>query len=190
MFMLGAEASPPRVQAIGVQVSGGARGWTTALGIGGRTGALVAVALFVSLISLGANGYLLWRLRDVEERALDRARRAIDRFEREDVRIPYRVSLPVGTPLRLDIPVDEKLRVRLNTQLPIDTRIQVPLRTPWGVHAASLPIRTTIPIRTEIPLRIRHTFRLRTRTQDEIVVPLEVRVRDLPLDALRESLEP
>lgn len=146
--------------------------------------------MVLATLALGMNAYLLWRLRGAEGRALRTAQRALDRLAEEDLRIRYRIRLPAGTPVRLDIPVDERLRVKLSAQLPIDTRVQVPFRTPVGSYNVTVPIRTMVPIRTEVPLRIQHTFRLRTRTQDELVVPLEVRVRDLPLETLRRSLEP
>lgn len=151
---------------------------------------IAVAAIVMAAVALGVNLYLLSQLRGAESRAVDTALRALDRLAAEDVRMQYRIRLPAGTPLRLDIPVDERFRVDLNTQLPIDTRVQVPLRSPLGTYNVVVPIQTTVPIRTEIPLRVRHTFRLRTRTQDEIVVPLEVRIRDLPLAELRQSLQP
>ncbi len=155
-----------------------------------RAPAIALAAMAVALLALGTSGYLLWRLGGAEERALRSAREALDRLAAEDARLQYRIRLPAGTPLRLDIPVDERLVVKLNTRLPIDTRVNVPLRTPFGTHAVTIPIKTVVPIRTDVPLHVRHNFRLRTRTDDELVVPLEVRVRDLPLDALRKALEP
>jgi hypothetical protein len=155
-----------------------------------RAAGIALAALAVAALALGANLYLLWRLRGAESRAVGTALRALDRLAAEDARVQYRIRLAAGTPLRLDIPVDERLRVNLNTQLPIDTQVRVPFRSPFGTHQVTIPIKTTVPIRTVVPLHIRHTFRLRTRTQDELVVPLEVRIRDLPLDELRKSLQP
>lgn len=169
-------------------VPGGAGGLMRA--VRERAAAVALAAMLLAVLALGANLYLLWRLRDAESRAVGTALRALDRLAAEDVRVRYQVRLPGGTPLRLDIPVDERLRVNLNTQLPIDTRVQVPFESPFGTHRVVIPIKTTVPIRTEVPLHIRHVFRLRTQTQDEIVVPLEVRIRDLPLDELRKSLQP
>lgn len=155
-----------------------------------RAPGLAATALLLALLSLGLNLYLVWRVRGAEGAARRTARALVDRLAAEDARLRYQVKLPKGTPIRLDIPVDERLRVNLDTRLPIDTRVRVPIRGPLGTYNASIPIQTTIPIRTQLPLHVRHTFRLRTRTEDELVIPLEVRVRDLPLDAVRESLEP
>ncbi|HEU0080144.1 MAG TPA: hypothetical protein VFQ76_21025 [Longimicrobiaceae bacterium] len=155
-----------------------------------RAAGIALAALVVAAVALGANLYLLWRLRSAESRAVGTALRALDRLAAEDARVQYRIRLAAGTPLRLDIPVDERLRVDLNTQLPIDTQVRVPFRSPLGTHQVTVPIKTTVPIRTVVPLHIRHTFRLRTQTRDELVVPLEVRIRDLPLDELRKSLQP
>ncbi len=151
---------------------------------------LASGAVLLAVLSLGLNLYLLLRLGGAEGDARRTAAALLDRLAAEDARIHYEVRLPAGAPIRLDIPLDEQLSVRVDTRLPIDTRIQVPLRTPFGTQTVEIPIRAQIPIRTVLPLRIRHTFQLRTRTQDTIVVPLELRVRDLPLDALRDALRP
>lgn len=155
-----------------------------------RAAGIALAAMVLAALALGANLYLLWRLRGAEDRAVGTALRALDRLAAEDARVQYRIKLAAGTPLRLDIPVDERLRVDLNTQLPIDTRVRVPFNSPFGAHQVTIPIKTTVPIRTVVPLHVRHTFKLRTQTRDELVVPLEVRIRDLPLDELRKSLQP
>ena len=155
-----------------------------------RAAGIALIAMVVAAAALGANLYLLWRLRGAESRAVGMALRALDRMAAADARVQYRIRLAAGTPLRLDIPVDERLRVDLNAQLPIDTQVRVPFRSPFGTHQVTVPIKTTVPIRTVVPLHVRHTFRLRTQTRDELVVPLEVRIRDLPLDELRKSLQP
>lgn len=155
-----------------------------------RAAEVALAAVVLAVVAMATSAYLLVRLRGAEERAVRMAATALDRLVEEDARLRYQIRLPAGTPIRLDIPVDERLRVNLNTQLPIDTRVQVPFRSPLGTHQVVIPIKTMVPIRTEVPLRIRHTFRLRTQTEDPLVIPLELRVRDLPLDALRESLQP
>lgn len=156
-----------------------------------RAGWIAPAALAVALVSLGANAWLLLRLRHPERLAAPAVERALERLSAEDVRIRYQVRIPAGTPVHFDIPVDQQYRIKLNTHLPIDTRVRVPFRSPLGgTYQIALPIRADVPIRTEVPVHLRDTFRLRTQTRTELVVPLEVRVRDLPLDALRRSLNP
>jgi len=153
-----------------------------------RAPELALGALVLAILSLGLNVYLLWRLRGAQDVALQAAVRVADRLAAQDATLRYRIRLPAGTPLRLDIPIDERLTVNLNTTLPINTDVRVPLRGPFGTYNVTVPIHTVLPIHTVMPLHVTDTFRLRTQTKDELVVPLEVRVRDLPLDALRESL--
>lgn len=150
---------------------------------------IAPAALAVALVSLGLNAVLLWQLRHPERLAAPAVTRLLDRLEAEDARLRYSVRIPVGTPLNFDIPFDQRYNVRINTVIPIDTRVRVPFRSPLGgTYQVSVPIRTDIPIRTVLPVHLRDTFRLRTATRAEIVAPLEVRVRDLPLDAVREAL--
>ena len=67
--------------------------------------------------------------------------------------------------------------MRADTVLPINTQVRVPLNTPFGTYNVNVPIRANVPVRATLPLHIRHTFRLRTRTTQEISVPVELRVR-------------
>lgn len=151
---------------------------------------IAPAALAAALASLLLN-VVLWRqLREPERTAGPALERVLRRMAAEDVRLRYEVRLPAGTPVHLDVPVDEQWRVRVNTRLPIDTRVQLPVRTPVGSWDVAVPVRADVPIRTDLPVRVRDTFRLRARTQAEIVAPMEVRVRDLPLDALHRALNP
>jgi hypothetical protein len=54
----------------------------------------------------------------------------------------------------------------------------------------NVPVQANVPLRGALPLQIRHTFQLRTQTSSEIVIPLEIRLRDLPLDSLLRGWEP
>jgi hypothetical protein len=151
---------------------------------------MAPLALVVALASLALNAVLLERLRHPERIAAPALDRVLQRLEQEDATIRYDVRIPAGTPVHLDIPIDQRYQVRLNTTLPINTTIRLPINTPFGNRTVNVPVRANIPIRTDLPLHLRDTFRLRTETRAEIVVPMEIPLRDLPLDALRRSLEP
>lgn len=147
-------------------------------------------ALLIACVSLAANTVLVWRLRNPERLAAPAAERIAKRLAESDAVIRYRVRIPAGTPLHFDVPVDQTYRLQLRTRLPIDTRIQVPFHSPLGDHVVAVPIRADLPIQTDLPVRLRDNFRLRTQTQTEYVIPLELPVRDLPLDALADALSP
>jgi hypothetical protein len=151
---------------------------------------IAPAALALALASLALNAALLWRLREPERLAAPMVERVLSRLAEDDAVLRYQVRVAAGTPLHFDVPIDERYTLKLRTTLPIDTNVRVPLRTPLGDRTVTVPIKTSIPIRTDIPLHITDTFRLRTQTQAEYVVPLEVRIRDLPLDQIRRALEP
>jgi hypothetical protein len=151
---------------------------------------IAPAALAVALASLAVNAVLWERLQSPERVAGPAVERVLRRLAAEDARLRYEVRLPAGTPVHLDVPVDEQWRVKVNTTLPIDTRIRLPVRTPVGSWDVAVPVKADVPIRADLPVRVRDTFRLRARTQAEIVAPIEVRVRDLPLDALHRALNP
>ncbi|MDQ3557493.1 MAG: hypothetical protein M3409_12080 [Gemmatimonadota bacterium] len=147
-------------------------------------------ALAVASVSLVLNAALLWSLRSPERWLAPVLLDALSRLEAEDARLRFEIRVPVGTPLSADVPLDERLSVRLNTELPIDTRIRLPIQSPLGSYTVSVPIRADLPIRTVVPVHIRHTLRLRSTVRQEVVLPIEVPVRSLPLEALRASLSP
>lgn len=151
---------------------------------------VAAVALLVALLSLVLNAYLIWRIRRPERLAAPAIGRVLERLARDTAALRYTVRVPIGTPLNFDIPVDQTYRLRVNTQLPIDTRVTLPIRSPLGRYDVSVPLRAQLPIRLNLPVRIQDTFRLRTATRAEMRIPLETRLRDLPLGAVQRALAP
>jgi hypothetical protein len=147
-------------------------------------------ALAVAAVSIALNGWLLYRVTHAQAAILPAADRALQRMAAEDVKIRYRIRLPAGTPVHFDVPIDKQYTVHLDTQLPIDTKVTLPIRSPLGRWDIAVPVKANVPIRTDLPVHLKDTFRLRTQTQTELVIPLELRVRDLPLDALHRSLNP
>lgn len=148
------------------------------------------LALGLALLSVGLNLYLISRLRHPERWVAPLLADYLGRLSASDASFRYDIRLPAGTPLNLDIPINERFVVRVDTLIPIRTRVRLPFRTPVGTRTFTVPVRANVPLRAALPLRIRHTFRLRTRTGEEIVIPLELRARDFPLDSLLRSTLP
>jgi len=148
------------------------------------------VALLLAAVSLGAKGVLLWKLRRPERLVAPALDRVAAGLSQSNEAIKYTVRIPAGTPVSFDVPIDQRYVVKLRTTLPIDTDVRVPFNTPFGNRVVSVPVRSTVPIRQDIPVHLVDTFHLRTRTNTEFVVPLEIKLKDLPLDALRHSLNP
>lgn len=145
-----------------------------------RAGRLVApAALALAALSIVINLYLVAQLRSPERWALPAIERALGPLTGDDGVVSYTVRIPAGTPLELDIPVDERFTIDVDTVIPINTTVRVPFDTPVGRRAIVLPIRTNIPVRQRLPLHVSHTFELRTRTTRDIEVPLRIRLRDL-----------
>jgi hypothetical protein len=140
---------------------------------------LAPLALALAAISILLNCYLLFQLahpeRLVEPIVADLTRDLVD----EQGVISYDLRIPQGTPLALDLPIDERFSVAVDTVIPLNTTVRVPIRGPLGVARVAVPIRADIPLRTRLPLHIRHTFRLRTETTQPITIPIRLRVEDL-----------
>jgi hypothetical protein len=144
-------------------------------------------ALGVALAACLLNIYLLIEIRRAEHRAESVLARAADLADGgAPIRVPIRI--PAGIPIRAEVPLDERVLVRLDTVLPVRTRAVLPLRSPLGNYDIRVPVHADVPIRMNLPVHIRHTVRIDARTHEEIVVPLEFRLQDLPLDSLRREL--
>ena len=136
-------------------------------------------ALALALASLALNGVLLWQLRHPERWVTPVVTSLAGRLGDGSGVIRYEVSIPAGTPLELDIPINERFGVAVDTVIPLNTTVRVPIRGPLGTAYVNVPIRANVPLRTRLPLHIRHTFQLRTRTSQEIRVPVELRLDEL-----------
>lgn len=150
---------------------------------------LGAAAAGLALLSLALNLYLLSSFRYPERWAAPLVQRVLRQLAADDARLRYEVRLPAGTPLSLDIPVNERFTIGIDTVIPVRTTILLPIRSPLGSHTVRVPVRANVPLRTRLPLRVRHTFRLRTATREEIAIPLEIGIRDLPLADIERALE-
>lgn len=151
---------------------------------------IAPLALLLAAVSLGTNAVLLYKLRRPERLLAPALDRVAGKLGESDASIKYTVRIPAGTPVSFDVPIDESYTIKLRTSLPINTTVRVPVSTPFGNRQINIPVRTNIPIRQDVPVRLVDTFHLRTRTNAEYVIPLEVKLKDLPMDALRQSLQP
>jgi hypothetical protein len=151
---------------------------------------IAPAALLLAAVSLGANAVLLLKLRQPEKLMAPALDRVAQRLRGSGAAIRYTVRIPSGTPVSFDIPIDQRYVVKLRTSLPINTDVRVPFNTPFGSRTVTVPVHSNVPLRQDIPVHLVDTFHLRTQTNAEYVVPLEIKLKDLPLDALRQALDP
>ena len=148
---------------------------------------IAPAALLLAAVSLGANLVLLSRLRRPERMLAPALDRVAGELAKSDASIKYTVRIPAGTPVAFDVPVDQTYTIKLRTTIPINTDVRVPFNTPFGNRVVTIPVRTSVPLRQDFPVHLVDTFHLRTATRAEYVIPLEIKVKDLPLDALRQA---
>lgn len=140
---------------------------------------LAPAALALASLSLLVNLILIWQLAHPQRLIAPALTALTEELVNEQGVISYTVEVPIGTPLDLDIPVDERFTVDIDTVIPLNTSVRVPIRGPLGVANVNVPIRANVPLRARLPLHIQHTFRLRTETTRPISVPIRIRPADL-----------
>src|SRR5690606_16591641 len=106
---------------------------------------LAPAALVLAAVSLCSNLLLVHRRRNPEAVVAPIVARLTQGLVDPDGVIRHEVTLPAGTPLSLDIPVNERFSVAVDTVIPLNTTIEVPIRGPLGVARVPIPIRADIP---------------------------------------------
>jgi hypothetical protein len=130
-------------------------------------------AMAIATLSIILNLVVISRLREAES-MLTPVLPYLEEMVSTDGVLRSEVRIPSGTPINLDIPIDEQFSVSVDTILPINTRITVPLRSALGNYDIPVPIRANVPIRAVLPIRVRHVFQLRSSTPEDLVIPIEV----------------
>lgn len=140
---------------------------------------IAVAALTLAALSLALNLFLLYQLRNPERLVGPIVEDLTGDLVDENGVIRYDVNIPAGTPLELDLPIDERFSVGVDTVFPLNTTIHVPIQGPLGVARIPIPIRANVPLRTRLPLHIQHTFQLRTATTRPISIPIRLRLEEL-----------
>ncbi|HET8654405.1 MAG TPA: hypothetical protein VFL93_02640 [Longimicrobiaceae bacterium] len=138
---------------------------------------LAPLALAIAALALALNLFLLWEIRHPERLVGPLLQSLPGGSVDSSGVLHYDVRVPAGTPLALDLPIDERFDVAVDTVIPLNTTVRVPIHGPLGVANVKIPIRADVPLHTALPLRIQHTFHLRTKTTQPIEIPLRLDVR-------------
>ncbi|MBN1220311.1 MAG: hypothetical protein JXM69_15385 [Anaerolineae bacterium] len=176
-----------------------------------KTAKTFFVILFILvLVSLGLNGFLLWKLNQTEQQARTIARTVGPKVQEalkqtltdletfEDSTIEFNVAVDEEFPVQVDIPFKEKIDIPVQLTVPINQQIDTtilldPLGTGQGFPVdVTVPVDIEIPIDTSIPVAIDRTIPISTSIPLHLNVPITVEIGDTELAGyigrLREGL--
>lgn len=152
---------------------------------------LLAILVLLSLILNGIVFIALLRTRRTTLAAVQDAQSAIDRISEDS--ISYTVQLDENLPVVTSFPFSEEIDVPINTVLPIDTTVFVPVDLGLlGTVDIEIPIRTVVPVDIDVTVPVNQTVDVVTSVPLKVNVPIEVEVSDTSLsrdlDALNRAL--
>lgn len=138
--------------------------------------ALAALSLTLQVLTV------LWllRTRQVTLAMIEETRAAVMGIGSETVSttVQIRQDIPVVT----SIPFYKEIRVPVNTVIPVDTTVIVPIRVGLlGTYEVEVPIRAVIPVDLTIIVPISETLDIVANAPLRTSLPVEVRIADTPL---------
>ena len=176
-----------------------------------KTAKVILVILFILIfLSLGLNGFLLWKLYSFEQQARATAQnvgpvlqeslaQAITDLETlQEATIEFDVQINEEFPVQAEIPIKEILEVPIQLEIPISQEIKTtvlldPLQTGLSVPVdVTVPVDMKVPIDVSIPVAIDRTIPVSTTVPLDLNVPISIAIGDTELagyiERLRNSL--
>lgn len=95
--------------------------------------------------------------------------------------IDYEVEIHEQIPVSYTLEYKETFTVPISVTLPIDTVVDVPLRTPFGELPLTFPVSTTVPIRLNPAVPLDLSVPISLTVPVDVSVPIHVELKDTPL---------
>jgi hypothetical protein len=172
---------------------------------------VILVIFFILIcVSLGLNGFLLWKLYSFEQQARATARNVAPVFQESLAQaitdlealqastIEFDVQVNEEFPVQAEIPIKETLEVPIQLEIPISQEIKTtvlldPLQTGLSVPVdVTVPVDMKVPIDVSIPVSIDRTIPVSTTVPLDLDVPISIAIGDTELadyiERLRSSL--
>jgi hypothetical protein len=172
-----------------------------------KTAKVILVILFILIcVSLGLNGFLLWKLYSFEQQAqttvrnlvpiaqesLDQTVADLEAFQESTIEFDLQVKQDF--PVKVDIPFNETIEVPIQLTLPISQEINTtilldPLQTGIGIPVdVTVPVDMEVPIDVSIPVSIDRTIPVSTTVPLDLDVPISIAINDTELAGYIERL--
>lgn len=129
----------------------------------------------VVLVSLGLNLALFVALNRVRRWTVEGLIHALKILEHVAGEvISFEVKFEKAIPVRTEVLFQRTLEVPVKVAVPIDTELDVPVRTLLGTIKLRVPIDTELPIDLKIPVPIDEVINVDTEIPVQFVVPVDI----------------
>jgi hypothetical protein len=151
--------------------------------------ALVLLSLLVSLASLALNGFLIYRLMAVQQKAVDGLNTAIAGLENLGGKgFHYNFHVQRTIPFSGDIPFKQDLNFPFEGNIPINTTVPVPIDAGLlGTFEIKVPINTNVRIKTSVPIHVDETIHVSTEVPIDVQIPIDIEPGE---PAIQELISP
>ena len=162
------------------------------------------VLLFILvLLSLGLNGFLMWRLLQVQEQARrfvpvarDAVSQAITELETlQTSTIRFNVAVKQDFPVKTEVPFNQTLDIPIQLTLPIsqviETTIMIdPLQSGLSIPVdVNVPVDLEVPIDLTVPVSIDQTVPISTTIPLDLEAPILIEVGETEIAGYLERLK-
>lgn len=148
------------------------------------------VLLFLLVVlSLAANGVLIYRLLELRQRAnavLDDLLILSETVGEQVIAIP--VELDETFPVSASVPFQYEGTVPIDTTVPISTTVAVPVQLLGRVIEFEVPIDITVPISYQVPIEVEQTIQVDTSVPVHIDTTIELPLSETPIGGYMEQL--
>jgi hypothetical protein len=157
-----------------------------------KKGYLIALIVLtaLTLLSLMLNGAVIYVLLQGQQIALNTvndARAVVTNVN--DATISYTIEVDQEIPVAASVPFYEVVSVPINTVLPVETTVMVPINLGVISYSLEVPISTIIPVDLEVTVPISQTVNVVTTVPLDLDVPIEIPLADTPLVDYVEELD-
>jgi hypothetical protein len=146
----------------------------------------VSLCLLISLTSLALNGFLIYRLLDARQTALeglDAAIAALDSFGGDGFHYEYAFEREI--PITTDVPIQQDLIFPFEGDFPINTTVEVPIEAGvLGTFLIEVPIDTSVYVNTAVPIHVDQAFHVSTTIPVSMTIPIDIQPEDPAIQEL------
>ncbi len=143
----------------------------------------------LAILSLVANGLLIWRLLQLRDRAdavLDDLLSLTEQIGEEVIAIP--VEVDETFPVSASVPFQYEGTVPIDIDVPISTTVAVPVQLLGRVVEFEVPIDITVPISYQVPIAVEQTIEIQTSVPVQIETTIELPLAETPIGDYIEQL--
>jgi len=153
--------------------------------------ALIALALFFSIVALALSGIILYsalRFQRAAAAAVSDARRVLGSLD--SYALETSIPLSQTFPIQANVPLQQDFVVPIRTEIPLSTVVHVPVQIPIvGTYDLSVPVEARIPVNLQVVIPVSETLRVETSVSVDTQFPLRLDAAQLGLGELLGQLD-